>query len=65
MGQIDVTDAWLYKYMSIVDEAIIVHQMEHIIHHVEKMHQQQVQYMEYMIWQVEHGNMLWEYIIKQ
>ena len=23
MGQIDVTDAWLYKYMSIVDEAII------------------------------------------
>lgn len=23
MGQIDVTDAWLYKYMFIVDEAII------------------------------------------
>ena len=23
MGQIDVTDAWLYKYMPIVDEAII------------------------------------------
>ena len=23
MGQIDVTDAWLYKYMSIVDEAIV------------------------------------------
>ena len=23
MGQIDVTDAWLYKYMSMVDEAII------------------------------------------
>lgn len=29
MGQIDVTDAWLYKYMSIVDEAIIYEKENH------------------------------------
>ena len=48
--------------MERLQEAMILQQMEHIIQHLEKMPQQQEQYMEYMIWQVEVMNLLWEYL---